>query len=59
MEIVEDDTPHAQNKLKDVASEEVEDMHAHDTNGFDDDMEICNLDDIEFMEERGGVLKYL
>ena len=54
MEVVEVETPHAQQKLKDVAMEEVEDMQAHDSNEFDNEMKICNLDDIEIVEEGGG-----
>ena len=57
MEVVEDETPYAQQKLKDVAMEEVEDMHAHDYDEFDDDMEICNFFDTKIMGGRGA-LKY-
>jgi hypothetical protein len=39
MEIVED----VQQKLKDVAMEEVEDMHAQDSNKYDDEMKIYIL----------------
>lgn len=58
MEVVEVETPHAQQKLKVVAMEEVEDMRAHDSSEFDNEMKICNLDNIEIVEEGGGI-KYL
>ena len=55
MEVVEDETPHVQHKLKDVAIEEVEGVHAHGGDKFDIKMEICNLDDTKIVEEgRGG-----
>lgn len=60
MEVVEDETPHVQHKLKDVAIEEVEGVHAHGGDKFDIKMEICNLDDTKIVKERrgGGGIKH-
>ena len=54
MEVVEDETPHVQHKLKDVAIEEVEGVHAHGGDKFDIKTEICNLDDTKIVKERRG-----
>lgn len=56
MEVVEDEIPHAQQKLKYVVMGEVEDVHAHDMNMFDNGMEICNLDNIEIVREGAQAL---
>lgn len=45
MEVVEDETPHAQHKLKDVAMKEVEDVHAQGDDEYDFQMEIFILKD--------------
>ena len=55
MEVVEDEMPHVQQILKDVAMEEVEDIQTYDFDRSDDEMEIYNLADIENMGRRGGV----
>lgn len=52
MEAIEDETPHVQQKLKDIGVEQREDVQAHDSNEFDDEMEICNVVDIEIVGER-------
>lgn len=43
MKVVEVETPLAHQKLKDVSMKVVEDMHAQNSDGFDDEMKICNL----------------
>lgn len=43
MEVVEDETPPIQHKLKDVSTDEVEDVQAQDSNKSGDEMEICNI----------------
>ena len=50
--------PHAQQKLKNVAMKEVENVHAHNSDEFDDEMDVGNLVDIKIVRERGG-LKHL
>lgn len=45
VEVVEDELPLAQQKPKDVAMEEAEDLHVHELNEIKDEMEICNLAD--------------
>lgn len=54
VEVVDDETLHAYQELRDVAMEEVEDVHAHDSDGFDDEMENYNFADTENVGERGG-----
>lgn len=39
--------------------EEVENMHAHNSDEFDDEMDIGNLVDIKIVREREGELKHL
>lgn len=48
-----DEMPHMQQCLKDVALEEVEDVHAHDYDENDNEMEICNLVDTKIVKESG------
>lgn len=58
VEVVDDETLHAYQELRDVAMEEVEDVHAHDSDGFDDEMENYNFADTENVGERGGGSKH-
>ena len=48
-----DEMPHMQQCLKDVALEEVEDVHAYDYDENDNEMEICNLVDTKIVKESG------
>lgn len=45
---------HMQWKLKDVGMEDIENMHAHNFDGFNDEMKIYNLADTKYVGERRG-----
>ena len=54
MEVVEDETPPIQHKLKDVSMDEVEDVQAQDSDKSGDEMEIFNIARWQRKWGRGG-----